>query len=104
MNTLSLLRRLQAATLQAGGPFIGMGDNVSRQWGRIRKHAGTVDVTIHDPRRTFVTRLLRCGVRVDTVKRLAGHSSLTTTLKYYARVNDSDLHDAIKLLSTANAG
>ena len=40
-------------------------------------------VTIHDLRRTFITRLIRAGVPLPTVQKLAGHADIKTTLTHY---------------------
>lgn len=103
-DVADVLRRLQAQTLQQGGPFTGMADNMSREWGRIRKRAGIEDVTIHDCRRSFVSRLLRAGVPLATVQRMAGHSNVGTTTKYYAQVNDGDMRAAVEKLQQVTAG
>ncbi len=92
-DVVDVMRRLQPMTLREGGPFMGMSDNISRQWGRVRRHAGVEDVSIHDMRRTYVTRLIRANVPLPTVQKLAGHSNVTTTMKYYTQVNDQDLRE-----------
>jgi len=38
-------------------------------------------------RKTFVTKLLEKGIPIHTVRALADHSSISTTLNYYASVN-----------------
>lgn len=48
-------------------------------------------ITPHDLRRTFVTRLVRAEVSLPTVQKLAGHSTIQTTLSYYNQVNADDL-------------
>lgn len=99
-DVVDVLRRLKVQTQQAGGPFVGMGETLSRRWGRLRKKAGAKDITIHDLRRTFVTRLIRAGVPLPTVQRLAGHASIQTTLKHYNQVNIGDLQAGMGKLST----
>ena len=100
-DVVSALRRLQAATIVAGGPFIGMGNNLGRSWGRIRKRAKVTDVSIDDLRRTFVTRLIRAGVSLPTVQKLAGHADIKTTLRYYHSTDDADLCAGIAKLDQA---
>jgi integrase len=73
-------------------------DNLSRIWGRVRSKAGVPDVTIHDLRRTFITRLVRAGVPMPTVQKLAGHSNIQTTLTYYNWVSTEDLRAGIRKL------
>ncbi len=100
-DSVNMLRRLIAQTLKQGGPFIGLGTNINRAWRRIRNKAGMPGVTIHDLRRTFITRALRSGADVDIVRRLAGHSSLSTTMTYYTWANDAELRDAVKKMERA---
>lgn len=49
------------------------------------KVAGLGDITTHDLRRTFATRLLDKGVDIATVKNLMGHSNISTTALYDRR-------------------
>ena len=41
--------------------------------------------TPHDMRRTFITQLLENGVDLNTVRQLAGHSDVSTTVRYDKR-------------------
>ncbi len=43
----------------------------------------------------------RAGVPLPTVQKLAGHSDIKTTLKYYNQVNDADLRAAVDKLREA---
>ena len=61
--------------------------------------AKVTGVTVHDLRRIYVTRLLKVGVEVSTVQKLAGHSSLTTTIRHYSRVADDDKRRAVEKLA-----
>lgn len=49
----------------------------------------------HDLRRTFVTRLLESGVDINTVRQLAGHSDIQTTVRYDMR-DEKEQRKAIK--------
>jgi integrase len=59
---------------------------------------GLEDVTLHTFRHTFCTRLAAAGVDVRTIKELAGHSSIATTLRYMHLV-ESNVHAAIAKLT-----
>ena len=50
-----------------------------------RVRAGLEDISTHDLRRTFATRLLAKNVDISTVKDMLGHSSITTTVMYDLR-------------------
>ena len=47
--------------------------------------AGVEDVTPHDMRRTFISKLLAIGIDLSTAQRLAGHASPVTTAGYDRR-------------------
>jgi len=47
--------------------------------------AGTPAFTPHDMRRTFITQLLEKGIDLNTVRQLAGHSDVSTTVRYDKR-------------------
>ena len=47
------------------------------------------DVTTHDLRRTFATRLLDKGVDINVVKNLMGHSNIATTSMYDRRGDEA---------------
>ncbi len=98
-ETREVLLRLKAQTLQAGGPFVGMHNNLERKWERIKK-AAEVDsaIKMHDLRRTYVTRLIRANVPLPTVQKLAGHKDIKTTLKFYNWVSMDDRREAVEKL------
>jgi len=50
--------------------------------GVISKH-----YTLHQLRKTFITKLLENGLAIHKVRALADHKDISTTLKYYAAVN-----------------
>lgn len=56
-------------------------------------------VDIHSLRVTFVTGLAEKGVNPRTVQELAGHSNVTTTLRFYLKVRDGQKDKAIRRLS-----
>jgi len=49
-------------------------------------------------RHTFCTRLLQKGVDLTTVSKLAGHSSVNMTAKYYIQTSRKEKMDAVNLL------
>lgn len=104
-DVLAVLRRVQVRTMHQPGPFVDMVDNLGRVWGRVRVMAGLSDVSLHDLRRTYVTRLIRAGVPLPTVQKLAGHANIQTTLKYYNWVSDDDMRAGVeKLKRRSSAG
>lgn len=59
--------------------------------------AGVEPITLHVLRHTFCTRLAAAGVDVRTIKELAGHSDIQTTMRYLHLV-ESNKHQAIRRL------
>lgn len=53
---------------------------------------------VHTYRRTFCTRLCRCGVPIEMASKLMGHKSINVTALHYAFVGDSDKKGAIEML------
>jgi integrase/recombinase XerD len=49
-------------------------------------------------RHTFCTRLLNKGVDITTVSKLAGHSSVNMTMKYYINISREQKRDAVDKL------
>ncbi len=58
---------------------------------------GPTDALLHTCRHTFISRLVQRGVPLTTVKELAGHNSIQTTMRY-AHLAPSNLTDAISAL------
>ena len=103
-ETVDVLRWVQAMTLCDGGPFVGMNKPMQRRWEKIIETAKVSDVTPHDLRRTFITRLIRAGVPLPTVQKLAGHADIKTTVWYYNQVSTGDLRSGIAKLRKEAAG
>ena len=55
-------------------------------------------VTIHAVRRTFISELIRRGVNIKTVQRLAGHKDPKITLAIYAQMTRADLREGVDVL------
>ena len=95
---LDVLRQLQVQTLQDGGPFVQYRSKSSthrRRWQAIVQAAGIPTITVHDLRRTGITRALLAGVPPITVQRLAGQADIKTTMRFYAEVSKQDLRDGM---------
>ena len=97
-ETADVLQRLKAQTLSQGGPFVGMEDNLGRCWGRVVRASGVPWISMHDLRRTYVTRLVRGGADLPAVQKLAGHANIQTTLRYYNWTSNDDLRRAVSKL------
>jgi integrase len=48
------------------------------------RRAGLTDVSLHNMRKTFATRLLSRGAAITDVQHLLGHASVKTTERAYA--------------------
>lgn len=68
-------------------------NNMLRDFKVIRRRAGIAGCTLHDFRRACITNWAR-RLPAHVVRRLAGHSSLETTMNYYLSVQAGDLEDA----------
>jgi len=53
----------------------------------LARRADVAGFSSHDGRRTRITRLIEAGVDLEAVRRLAGHSSVTTTARYDRRAD-----------------
>lgn len=99
--TCAMLKRLRGDA--TGGPvFVNYrGDRLEAQGVRMvvmraGSKAGLGTLGTHCLRRTCATRLLQIGWPLETVSLLLGHSQIGTTLRYYARVDTSNLLEAGK--------
>lgn len=52
----------------------------------------------HMLRHTFCTRLIRNGVEISTVSKLAGHAGINMTVKYYINTSKEEKKQAVELL------
>ena len=65
------------------------------------RRAGLTDVSSHNMRKTFATRLLSRGAAITDVQHLLGHASVKTTEKAYAAfVKNERFKQTIDLLDT----
>ncbi len=67
-----------------------------RRWAKMIETAGLQNVTPHDLRETCLTLLAKNNVSAVIAQKLAGHSSINTTMKYYVNADDEKmLRDAV---------
>lgn len=81
---------------QSAAPFANLHDNLGRAWRRIVRKAGILDLSIHDLRRTYITRQIQDGVPLPTVQRPEGHADIKRALKFYDLVAEEDLRAALR--------
>ncbi len=74
-------------------------DYYSEQFRKILKKAGIKDGSLHTLRHTFVSRLVMAGADLTTVKELAGHADLKTTMRY-AHLSPDHKAKTVELLCT----
>lgn len=72
-------------------------DSVRRWLEAVGKQLG-FHIHPHMLRHTFCTRLLRNGVELTVVAKLAGHSSVNTTMKHYINVSRTEKQNAVEKL------
>jgi len=75
--------------------------NFRRGWKLICKRAAVECVTFHDLRATCITEWLEQGMMPHEVQRLAGHSSIDTTMNYYVGIRESMIDRAREASSAA---
>lgn len=78
--------------------------NFRRNWKVICNRAGIDDVTFHDLRSTCITEWFEHGMMPHEIQRLAGHSSIETTMKYYVGIRESMISRARQASSAALSG
>ena len=64
-------------------------------WNRVRKEADIEDVTPHDLRRTFATKLVAQGTDWRTVMSLTGHTTVNVLMKNYAQFSPQKQREAV---------
>jgi len=86
----TVMKQLKEGKWHAGRDLI---NNALRDFKLICRRAGVAACTIHDFRRSCITNWAR-QLPAHVVRKLAGHSSLETTMRYYLSVQDGDLDQA----------
>jgi len=56
--------------------------HIAKVFGTACRRAGLTDVTFHDLRHTFASRLVMAGVDLPTVQALMGHKTIAMTMRY----------------------
>ncbi|UCC41795.1 MAG: tyrosine-type recombinase/integrase [Candidatus Aminicenantes bacterium] len=70
---------------------------VRKAFHSVNRRAEIKNLTLHDLRRTFATRLLNAGAAIITVQQLLGHTSVKTT-QLYTMTNQEEKRRAVLLL------
>ena len=87
------LQKVRMNTLDVTGPvFCSRNGTPYRSFRtafeRAIRQAGLTDLTFHDLRHTFASRLVMRGVDLPTVQALMGHKDITMTLRYIHLTTD----------------
>jgi integrase len=61
---------------------LSLNGNVDTAFHGAKTAAGLDDLTIHDLRHTFATRMIAAGVELAFLARVLGHKSVQTTMRY----------------------
>ena len=73
-------------------------NNIVKNFTKLRKKAGIDKCTIHDMRRSAITNWAQ-HLPIQVVQQFAGHSSITTTRKYYLTVRSENIASASKIIN-----
>lgn len=65
------------------------------QWWTDYRHRYGVDVSLHELRHSYLTRLARAGVHPRVMQSLAGHSSMRVTMEIYTHISMDMERDAV---------
>lgn len=102
---MDALRAMREANPESGYVFGGASPaeprTLQRRFQSLAKRAGVSNVHFHTLRHSFATRLLELGVDVKTISKLLGHSSVRTTLDFYAHSMRESQRRAIDRLAAA---
>lgn len=73
-------------------------ENLKRAWKSILNKAGVKYARLHDLRGTFLTRVIRQTGNPKLAAALAGHKTLSTTLKHYTHISQEELKSTLRSL------
>lgn len=67
--------------------FVGKSGNshingIQKIWQRVRRHAGLVDVRLHDLRHSYASVAAQSGVSLQVIGKMLGHRNVSTTQRY----------------------
>jgi integrase len=79
-------------------------NNFRRNWNLICKRACVENATFHDLRATCITEWFERGMMPHEIQKLAGHSSIETTMKYYVGYRETIIDRARQASSAALNG
>lgn len=80
-------------------------EDFKRSWKTAKRIAGIDDLRFHDLRRTALTRYQhRYSVGLAVAGKIAGHSELNTTMKYYTSADAAIIRQLTEDMNTAHAG
>lgn len=75
-----------------------------RSWATAKRIAGINDLHFHDLRRTFLTRSqAKFDVSLAVAGKLAGHTNLQTTMRYYTATDIETIRDLTEKMNAAHA-
>lgn len=75
------------------------GDKIYRRFMKACRKLKIKDFRFHDLRHTFASHLVMAGVSIFQVSKWLGHSSVTTTEKYYAHLSPDNRREEINCLN-----
>lgn len=81
-------------------PFRKFGPRTMQQIVNKIKEKANLDIHIHPHlfRHTFATQALRSGMKPEIIQQILGHENITTTLKVYAKLAESDVEHSYRML------
>lgn len=81
-------------------PFRKFGPRTMQQIVNKIREKANLDIHIHPHlfRHTFATQALRSGMKPEIIQQILGHENITTTLKVYAKLAESDVEHSYRML------
>lgn len=78
---------------------------MQKPWASVRKLGGLPDdLLLYSLRHNFASQLVMAGADILTVSKLMAHSSIETTIKFYAHLAPDHKRDAVELFARKAAG